>query len=164
MNMKDKAYRVALLAALKKRVKEVEDELRADLIADMENVGADKVSAETTSGARVASVSLVKKRSLKIIDDAAFVSWVEQNWPQAIVTRKEVSPAFAEQLLNGARVVDGVAVTEDGEVIAGVAESESEYLSVRFVTDGAIALMEDARERAALDAALMLEGGEAHEA
>ena len=128
-DLKMQAARVAVLKTLADKVAEADREARAELLATMQEIGAEKVSAELPDGTAVASVSIVGGKGAKavVVDERAFLAWVKANHPMEIEER--VSDAFKKRLLDE--------LAQNGEEVPGVELGTARpYLSNRFKTGG----------------------------
>jgi hypothetical protein len=157
-DLKEQARRVAILAALGERITEAAQQARAELVADMREIGAEKVTAELPDGTAVASVSLAagSKARAYVADEAAFTKWVAAEHPSEL--EYTVRPAFRK------RVLDGATRPSDGQLAPGVELADSKpYLSNRFKSGGKDAVAEAWRDGSLaelLPGLLAIEGGE----
>lgn len=127
--LKTQATRVAVLKTLADKVAEVDKQARAELLATMQEIGAEKVTAELPDGTGVASVSLAGGKGARaaVVDDRAFLAWVKANHPTEIEER--VSDAFKKRFLDE--------LAQNGEEVPGVELGTARpYLSNRFKTGG----------------------------
>ncbi|MBK9156635.1 MAG: hypothetical protein IPM11_00625 [Micropruina sp.] len=61
----------------------------------------------------IGTVAMTKPGSRwRVEDQSAFLRWVEANAPQAIITIKQVSPAFTDRIIR-----DGELITAEGECL-----------------------------------------------
>lgn len=130
-----KAAQVAVLKTLADKVAEVDKPARAELLADMREIGAEKVNAKLPDGTVVASVSIAGGQGPKafIADEQAFLNWVKKNRPTEVEER--VSDAFKKRFL------DELAKT--GETVPGIDLADSRpYISTRFAPGGKDAITE----------------------
>ena len=128
-DLKTKAMQVAVLKTLADKVAEVDKQVRAELLATMREIGAEKVTAELPDGTAVASVSAAGGTNVKafVVDDWAFLAWVKENHPTEIEER--VSDAFRKRFLDE--------LAANGEVVPGVELGTARpYLSNRFKAGG----------------------------
>ena len=127
--LKADAMQVAALKTLVDEVTKYDKDIRAKLLASMQEIGAEKVSAELPDGTVVASVSLAGGKGAKamVVDERAFLAWVKANHPTEIEER--VSDAFKKRLLDE--------LAQNGEEVPGVELGTARpYLSNRFKTGG----------------------------
>lgn len=128
-DLKDQALRVAVLAALGERITEAAKAARADLLAVMQEVGAERVAAELPDGKGVASVTLAASKGGRayVADEAEFARWVAAEHPSEM--EYTVRPAFRKRLLGE--------LSTTCEDVPGVAYSDPQpYLSNRFKAAG----------------------------
>jgi len=117
--------------AAKKR----KDELRAQLQAEMDGIGADRVKAEL-DGDVIAYVTTSKpKFKWEVTSERKFVEWVKDNHPSEIV--ESVRESFREVILDKFNYVDDAAIDPNGEIVDWLVGHISEpYLVTKFHSDG----------------------------
>lgn len=132
--MTDPIVELVALSVIKKRVVELISEAQERVQL---NTG-DRLTA-LLGGAKIGSVTKAHGATrAKVTDAAAFLEWVRENRPDEI--REQPSDLLRSQVL-AAAVKNGVAVTEDGELIPGITVVEGDdYMSTR-PTDDALALV-----------------------
>ncbi len=109
--------RLAVLRALKNRVKEVEAEISADLLSTMDE--GDAKAASLTDGTRLGKVSVGRGRtSVAIVNETEFVSWVRKNYPDEIT--ESVRESFRSKVLDSAKRHHLPVDETTGEIIPGV--------------------------------------------
>jgi hypothetical protein len=127
--LKADAMQVAALKTLVDEIAKFDKPARAKLLADMQEIGAEKITAELPDGTVVASVSVAGGQGVKafVTDDRAFLAWVKDNRPTEVEER--VSDAFKKRFL------DDLAKT--GETVPGVDLTDARpYISTRFKPEG----------------------------
>jgi hypothetical protein len=153
-DLKQQALTVAVLTALGERITEAAKSARADLLAVMQEVGAERVAAELPDGARVAAVSLAGSAGGRayVADEAAFTRYVFEKYSGEM--EYTIRPAFRKRLLDELSAV--------GEVVPGVELSDPKpYLSNRFASGGKDAVAQAwASGELDLPGLLAIEGGE----
>jgi hypothetical protein len=117
--------------AAKKR----KDELRAQLQAQMDGIGADRVKAEL-DGDVIAYVTTSKpKFKWEVISERKFVEWVKDNHPSEIV--ESVRESFREVILEKFNYVDDAAIDPNGEIVDWLVGHIAEpYLVTKFHSEG----------------------------
>jgi hypothetical protein len=140
MSLKDTAYRLAVLKALRDAVAAEEANARVfalgDLTAAAEDMGVRSVDVSLPDGTKIATLSLGGGTAkATVVDEAKFTAWVQANHPTEIETVVRVRPAYVQAVL--AKAVDGYAVFAGGEVVDGVGPAVgSRSAVVRYTTDG----------------------------
>ena len=85
MTIKDLSLKLAAISLLADQAKRLKDELRAELKAEMDNLGADRVKAELGDEV-IAYITTTKPKFKWVIkSDRKFVEWVKANVPSEIV-------------------------------------------------------------------------------
>jgi hypothetical protein len=121
-----------LLADQAKRLK---DELRAELQAEMNQLGADRVKAEL--GDEVVAYITTSKPKFKWVvkSDKKFIDWVKTNVPSEIV--ESVRESSVDAILDKFNYVDELVIDPNGEPIDWLEGSQSEpFLMTKFHGDG----------------------------
>jgi hypothetical protein len=136
MNLRELALRLAAITVVADAAKEAKDRLRDEFATQLNAVGADAAKA-ALEGTEVAKVSLVSpKASANIMNENAFVKFVEAERPDEIVktVRDSYKKAFLENVVNN----NGEAIyTPTGEVLSFITFKPREsYVSTRFSTGG----------------------------
>jgi hypothetical protein len=121
-----------LLADQAKRLK---DELRAELQAEMNELGADRVKAELGDEV-VAYITTTKPKFKWVVkSDKKFIDWVKTNIPSEIV--ESVRESSVDAILDKFNYVDELVIDPNGEPVDWLEGSESEpYLTTKFHGDG----------------------------
>jgi hypothetical protein len=126
--------KLAVLRALKNRVREVELEITAEFLSSMD-VG-DAKSAILADGTMLGKATKIRGRETPhVVDESAFLAWVQNRHPSEIVTA--VRPAYRAKLLLSAKV-NGMAVDgSTGEVVPGITvDTADPYISFRSEKGG----------------------------
>lgn len=121
--------KLAVLRALKNRVREVELELNADFLDQLD--AGDSKAATLEDGTRLGKVTKVGGRETPVVvNEKELLAWVETHYPTEI--ELTVRPAFRDKVLASAKT-HGVAVDErTGEIIPGVElRTGQSYISFR---------------------------------
>lgn len=152
-NLKDTAMALAITATIADAAKEHKDYLRDQLIAQLDELGADATSAEL-DGEKVAKVSRVAgKPKAYITAEHELVWYVEANYKEQTYTKvREAFWTHLQSLL--VPTEDGQAInSETGEIVPGVRfKMSTPYVSTRFEKQGREAILEALRNgRLALD-------------
>lgn len=135
MTIKDLSLKLAAISLLADQAKRLKDELRADLQAQMNELGADRVKAEL--GDEVIAYITTSKPKFKwvIKSDRKFVEWVKANVPSEIV--ETVRESSRDALLDKFNYQDDVVIDPNGEIVDWLEGSQSEpYLTTKFHGDG----------------------------
>ena len=125
---------------------EAKNELRGTILMDLQALGAESVKAvvgETT----VAKVSITAgKRVPVIVDEAALLAWVEQEYPHEVV--RSVRSSFTSYLIEQMEETDGGMVFKPtGEVLPFVSiKTGAPFVSTRFEKGGRDEVMRALRE------------------
>ena len=133
MGIKETSLKLAGLIA--DEAKRVKDQLRQDLQAEMDGIGADRVKAEL-DGETIAYVSTSKPRFKWIVkNERKFVEWVMDNCVDEIVT--SVRESSREAILDRFKFVDDLVIDPNGEPVDWLEGSISDpYLVTKFHSDG----------------------------
>lgn len=98
------AEKLTALQTYLKALKPMEEHLRVAALADMQAARAERVGAYLPDGEKIGTVGLNKgRKSARVTDDAAALTWVEKNYPEAI--RKSINPAWLKALTDYAAEV-----------------------------------------------------------
>jgi hypothetical protein len=126
------AARSAMAAQLLSSVITAEHKpVKADLLAAMLDVGAERVRVTDDDGANLGAVSLVAgSPKARVVDERAFLAWVVDRYPGEVV--QMVRESFSRMLLEGATAAGEPIDKSTGEVVPGVEIVAGEpYLTVR---------------------------------
>jgi hypothetical protein len=135
MAIKDKSLRLAAISLLADQAKKLKDELRAELMAEMTELGADRVKAEL--GDEVVAYITTSKPKFKwnVQNNRKFVQWVKDNIPSEIV--ESVRESSVEAILDKFNYVDDLVIDSNGEPVDWLEGSQSEpYLMTKFHGEG----------------------------
>ena len=135
MAIKDLSLKLAAISLLADQAKRLKDELRAELQAEMNAIGADRVKAEL--GDEVVAYVTTSKPKFKWIikSDRKFIDWVKANVPSEIV--ESVRESSVDAILDKFNYVDELIIDPNGEPVDWLEGSESEpYLVTKFHGDG----------------------------
>ena len=135
MTIKEISLKLAAISLLADRAKRLKDELRADLQAQMNELGADRVKAEL--GDEVVAYITTSKPKFKwvIKSDRQFIEWVRINIPSELV--ESVRESSVDAILSKFNYQDDVVIDPNGEIVDWLQGSESEpYLTTKFHGDG----------------------------
>ena len=135
MDIKKLSLELAAISMIADAAKKRKDELRAQLQAEMDGIGADRVKAEL-DGDVIAYVTTSKpKFKWEVISERKFVEWVKDNHPSEIV--ESVRESFREVILDKFNYVDDSAIDPNGEIVDWLVGNTSEpYLMTKFHSDG----------------------------
>jgi hypothetical protein len=135
MTIKDLSLKLAAISLLADQAKRLKDELRADLQAQMNELGADRVKAEL-GGEVIAYITTSKPKFKWVIkSDRKFVEWVKANVPTEIV--ETVRDSSIDAILDKFNYQDDVVIDPNGEIVDWLEGSQSEpYLTTKFHGDG----------------------------
>ena len=135
MAIKDLSLKLAAISLLADQAKRLKDELRAELKAEMDSLGADRVKAELGDEV-VAYITTTKPKFKWVIkSDRKFVEWVKANMPSELV--ETVRDSSIDAILDKFNYVDDLVIDPNGEPVDWLEGSESEpYLTTKFHGDG----------------------------
>jgi len=136
MNRAEATRQVLLLEAAAAQLKDRAKSLRTGLDADARAELAEQGTAPTWR-LDIGTWSLpVSKEAVYVADEAALLEWVKSEpaaLSEVVETIERVKPWYVAELLRMARVVDGLAIDDDGTVIPGLAvRSGGQPQSLRF--------------------------------
>lgn len=137
MSLKDTAYRLAVLKALRDAVAAEEANARVfalgDLTAAAEDMGVRSVDVSLPDGTKIATLSLAGgEDKVAVVGEIAFTRWVEENHPTEVETVTRVRSSYLAAVLKA-----GGVDTVTGELVPGVgAVPGSRYTTVRYTPDG----------------------------
>lgn len=143
-NPRETALALAVVTTIADAASERKDQLRAQLLHELNTVGADAVRAEL-DGNRIARTSLIAPQSkVSVADEEGFTVWVIQNYPTEVITTTTVRPAFKEFFLKGLEIVgEDIIDPKTGEVVPCVrARQGAPYVSTKFESDGRAKILE----------------------
>jgi hypothetical protein len=135
MAIKDLSLKLAAISLLADQAKRLKDELRAELQAEMNQLGADRVKAEL--GDEVVAYITTSKPKFKWVvkSDKKFIDWVKANVPSEIV--ESVRDSSVDAILDKFNYVDELVIDPNGEPIDWLEGSQSEpFLMTKFHGDG----------------------------
>ena len=135
MAIKDLSLKLAAISLLADQAKRLKDELRAELQAEMNAIGADRVKAEL--GDEVVAYITTSKPKFKWVvkSDKKFIDWVKANIPSEIV--ESVRESSVDAILDKFNYVDDLVIDPNGEPIDWLENSQSEpFLMTKFHGDG----------------------------
>jgi hypothetical protein len=135
MAIKDLSLKLAAISLLADQAKRLKDELRAELQAEMNELGADRVKAEL--GDEVVAYITTSKPKFKWVvkSDKKFIDWVKTNVPSEIV--ESVRESSVDAILDKFNYVDELVIDPNGEPIDWLEGSQSEpFLMTKFHGDG----------------------------
>jgi hypothetical protein len=135
MTIKDLSLKLAAISLLADQAKRLKDELRADLQAQMNELGADRVKAELGDEV-IAYITTTKPKFKWVIkSDRKFIDWVKTNVPSEIV--ESVRESSVDKILEKFNYLDDVVIDSNGEIVDWLEGSESEpYLTTKFHGEG----------------------------
>ena len=135
MSIKEISLKLAAVSLIADEAKKAKDKLRAELLEEMDAIGADRVKAELADEV-VAYVTTTKpKFKWQVVSEQAFTNWVKTNHPTEIV--ESVRESFRDVILDKFNYVDDVVIDPNGEVVEWlVGETTNPYLTTKFHSDG----------------------------
>ena len=135
MAIKDLSLKLAAISLLADQAKRLKDQLRAELQAEMNELGADRVKAEL--GDEVVAYITTSKPKFKWVvkSDKKFIDWVKANVPSEIV--ESVRESSVDAILDKFNYVDELVIDPNGEPVDWLEGSQSEpFLMTKFHGDG----------------------------
>ena len=135
MAIKDLSLKLAAISLLADQAKRLKDELRAELQAEMNKLGADRVKAEL--GDEVVAYITTSKPKFKWVvkSDKKFIDWVKASVPSEIV--ESVRESSIDVLLDKFQYLDDLVIDPNGEPIDWLEGSISDpYLVTKFHGEG----------------------------
>lgn len=136
MGIKEKSLKLAAISLIADEAKKTKDRLRAELQAEMDELGADRVKAEL--GDEVVAYVTTTKPKFKwvIVNDRKWVEWVKINCPDEII--ESVRESSVDRILEKYfKYVDDLVIDWNGEPVDFIQGTESEpYLMTKFHSDG----------------------------
>jgi hypothetical protein len=135
MTIKDLSLKLAAISLLADQAKRLKDELRTELQAQMNELGADRVKAELGDEV-IAYITTTKPKFKWVIkSDRKFIDWVKTNVPSEIV--ESVRESSVDKILEKFNYQDDLVIDSNGEIVDWLEGSESEpYLTTKFHGDG----------------------------
>lgn len=135
MGIKELSQKLAAISFVADEAKKAKDDLRQLLMAEMADVGADRVKAEL-DGETIAFVMQSKPKFKWIVkSEKEFVDWVKANYPGEIV--ESVRESFRDVILDKFNYVDDLIIDPNGEPVDWLMGTESEpYLMTKFAAEG----------------------------
>ena len=135
MAIKDLSLKLAAISLLADQAKRLKDDLRAELQAEMNELGADRVKAELGDEV-VAYITTTKPKFKWVVkSDKKFIDWVKANVPSEIV--ESVRESSVDAILDKFNFVDELVIDPNGEPIDWLEGSQSEpFLMTKFHGDG----------------------------
>jgi len=155
VTIKELSLKLAAVSLIADEATRTKDRLRAELQAEMDAIGADRIKAEL--GDDVIAYVLTTKPKFKwvIKNDRKFVEWVKANMPFEIV--ETVRESSIDSILNKFNYDDEMVIDPNGEVVDWLEGSTADpYLTTKFNPDGK-AILRDAIVGNQLDARKVLE-------
>lgn len=137
MSIKEMSLKLAAITLIADEAKKAKDKLRADLQAEMDKLGADRIKAELGDELVAYVLTTKPKEKAKVINDRKFVEWVEANCADEVV--KTVRESSIDRILDKCfKNVDDEAVVDwNGEEVDFIIyESREPYLTTKFHSDG----------------------------
>jgi hypothetical protein len=135
MNIKETSLRLAAISLIADEAKKAKDKLRAELQAQMDELGADRVKAEL--GDEIIAYVTTSKPKFKwqITNERGFINWVKDYFPSEIT--ESVREGSVDKLLEKLSYLDDHIIDHNGEFIDWALGVESEpYLMTKFHSDG----------------------------
>jgi hypothetical protein len=125
----DLAVKLAVLRALKSRIRDIELQVSEHFLSTMD-VG-DAKAAALPDGTRLGKVTKAAGKSTpQVVDESAFLNWVEQNHPSEI--QSSVRPAFRDKILGTVKAHGRAVDWTTGEVVPGIELRQGDpYISFR---------------------------------
>ena len=126
---------MAAVSLIADEAKKAKDKLRAELLDEMDAIGADRVKAELGDEV-IAYVTTTKpKFKWQIVSDIKFLHWVKEYFPSEIV--ETVRESSIDKLLEKLQLVDEMVIDHNGEEIRwAVPNIADPYLTTKFHSDG----------------------------
>jgi hypothetical protein len=137
MSIKEKSLQLAAVSLIADEAKKAKDKLRAELQAEMDAIGADRVKAEMGDDVVAYVLTTKPKPKLVITNEKRWIEWVEQNCPDEII--KAVRESSVDRILEKAfkYVEINLIIDWNGEHIDFLAMDQKEpYLTTKFHSDG----------------------------
>jgi hypothetical protein len=135
MGIKEMSLKLAAVSLIADEAKKAKDRLRAELQAEMDKIGADRVKAELGEDV-VAYVTTTKPRfKWSVKSEKRFTDWVKTNIPTELV--ESVRESSRDAILDKFNYVDEIVIDPNGEVVDWLEGTLSDpYLTTKFHSDG----------------------------
>lgn len=132
-NLRDQARATMAAKLLSDWVKTHANDARTTTHTLMNDTGSEKIRVSDDQGTDLGTITLTKGRtSAHVSDQAAFLEWVMQRYPQHVHITPTIDPSWLERTLNTATKLGTPVDTETGELIPGLTINTSEpYLTTR---------------------------------
>lgn len=143
-NPRETALALAVVTTIADAASERKDQLRSQLLHQLNEVGADAVRAEL-DGDRIARTSLIAPQAkVVVIDEEGFTQWVAENFPTEVVTTTTIRPGFKEHFLKSLEIAgDQIFDPKTGEALPFFTTRQgSPYVSTKFESDGRAKILE----------------------
>lgn len=139
MSIKELGLKLAAVSLIADEAKRTKDRLRAELQAEMDAIGADRIKAELGDEV-VAYVTTTKPKFKWVIkSDRKFVEWVRDNCPGELI--ETVRESSIDTILSKFNLDDEVVIDPNGEVVDWLEGSIADpYLTTKFQADGRVKL------------------------
>ena len=135
MSIKEKSLQLAAVSLIADEAKKAKDRLRAELQAEMDELGADRVKAEL--GDEVVAYVTTSKPKFKweVTSERQFLEWVKNNHPSEVV--ESVRESFRDVILDKFNYIDDLVIDPNGEPVDWLIGHTAEpYLVTKFHSDG----------------------------
>ena len=135
MSIKEKSLKLAAVSLIADEAKRMKDKLRAELQAEMDELGADRVKAEL--GDEVVAYVTTSKPKFKweVLNERKFLSWVMDNMADEVIAT--VRESSREAILDKFNYVDDLVIDPNGEPVDWLVGHIAEpYLVTKFHSDG----------------------------
>ena len=135
MSIKEKSLKLAAVSLIADEAKKMKDKLRAELQAEMDELGADRVKAELGDDVVAYVITSKPKFKWEVLNERKFVDWVADNHPTEIV--ESVRASFRDVILDKFTYLDDLVIDPNGEPVDWLVGHLSEpYLTTKFHSDG----------------------------
>jgi hypothetical protein len=131
--IQDLARRTVAVGLVANQTKDIEKELKAELLEECKRTGTRTLDVVDEDGTKLATVSkAVGKAKAAVVDADAFEAWVTKNYPDAVTTITVIDSDLKLRLLNAATAAGDPVDVATGEVIPGVEIAQgSTYITAR---------------------------------
>jgi hypothetical protein len=142
MAIKDLSLKLAAISLLADQAKKLKDELRAELKAEMDSLGADRVKAELGDEV-VAYITTTKPKFKWVIkSDRKALEWFKAYHPGEVI--ETIRPSSLEAILDKFNYLGDTVIDPNGEEVDWLEGSLAEpYLTTKFHGEGR-AILRDA--------------------
>jgi hypothetical protein len=125
----DQAVKLAVLKALKSRIRDLEIDINAHLMSILDE--GDAKAASLPDGARLGKFTKTRGRATPTItDERKFLQWVQDRHPDEI--EQTIRPAFRTKILDSAKKYGEAVDPTTGEVVPGIELRHGDpYISFR---------------------------------